>query len=315
MAEIHDLETTDASNTDRFPEGQAPSTVNNGARALEGLIARYFFDNDTSVVATLSDSLITITANRDSLTLTGTTSNYVANFMQAFTMGANPNTGPFRVTIDGVGPISVRDNYGVSLSASILLAGTRALIVKDDANNYFRMLYPFTPRSDWIAGLADTTIATGDLVAFGDVTDGNKQKRDTVQGILDLVTLRVAASQAEMEAASSTSVFVSPGRQKYHPGHPKAWVKANVTGGIIVSYNVTSVTDTGTGRVTVNWATNFSGSNYVVVATTQGTGARLAVVAGANPPAAGTTEIDSYNAAGTLADPSVYHVVALGDQA
>ena len=105
MAEIHDLEPVDASNIQRFPENQAPSTVNNGARALEGLIARYFFDNDTSVVATLSGSLITITANRNSLTLTLTTSNYVANFMQGFTMGANPNTGPVRVTIDAVGPI------------------------------------------------------------------------------------------------------------------------------------------------------------------------------------------------------------------
>ena len=144
MAEIHDLAVVDASNTARFPENQAPSTVNNGARALEGLLARYFFDNDTSVVATLSGSLITITANRDSLTLTLTTSNYVANFMQAFTMGSVANTGPVRVTIDAVGPIELRDNSGVSLTSSALLAGTRCLIVKDGTNNYFRLLYPIT---------------------------------------------------------------------------------------------------------------------------------------------------------------------------
>lgn len=45
MAEINDLSPTDASNIARFPEGQAPSTVNNGARALEGILARGFRDS------------------------------------------------------------------------------------------------------------------------------------------------------------------------------------------------------------------------------------------------------------------------------
>jgi hypothetical protein len=160
MAEIHDLNVTDASNTARFPENMAPSAVNNSARALEGLVARYFFDNDTSVVATISASLITIVANRNSLTLTGTTSNYVANYMQAFTMGGNPNTGPVRVTVDGVGPISLRDNTGASLTSSVLLAGSRALMVKDGTNNYFRLIYPTVTAS----GYSDPLTTRGDIL-------------------------------------------------------------------------------------------------------------------------------------------------------
>ena len=159
MAEIHDLNVTDASNTARFPENMAPSAVNNSARALEGLVARYFFDNDTSVVATISASLITIVANRNSLTLTGTTSNYVANYMQAFTMGGNPNTGPVRVTVDGVGPISLRDNTGASLTSSVLLAGSRALMVKDGTNNYFRLIYPTVT-----SGYSDPLTTRGDIL-------------------------------------------------------------------------------------------------------------------------------------------------------
>jgi hypothetical protein len=138
----------------------APSAVNNSARALEGLVARYFFDNDTSVLATISASLITIVANRNSLTLTGTTSNYVANYMQAFTMGGNPNTGPVRVTVDGVGPISLRDNTGASLTSSVLLAGSRALMVKDGTNNYFRLLYPTVTA----AGYSDPLTTRGDVL-------------------------------------------------------------------------------------------------------------------------------------------------------
>lgn len=40
MAEIADLNTTDANNTGRFPEGQTVPSLNNAARALEGLLAR-----------------------------------------------------------------------------------------------------------------------------------------------------------------------------------------------------------------------------------------------------------------------------------
>ena len=100
MAEIHDLDTTDANNTGRFPENQAPSTVNDGARALEGIIARWEEDTNFSKVATLSGSVIQWTAHRTSLTLTGTTSNYVADLVIGFTMGGNPTTGPTSVNIN-----------------------------------------------------------------------------------------------------------------------------------------------------------------------------------------------------------------------
>jgi mRNA-degrading endonuclease toxin of MazEF toxin-antitoxin module len=129
-----------------------------------------------------------------------------------------------------------------------------------------------------------------------------------------LLANQVAASQAEMEAASSNTVFTSPGRQQYHPGMAKGWVQAGIAGDIIVSHNVTSVADTGTGRMTVTWATDFSGANYVAVATAEGTNV-YAAVDNVVPPTAGTTEINSYNDAGSLTDPNIgYHVVAFGDQ-
>jgi len=164
MAEKHDLSTTDASNTQRFPEGMAPSAVNNGARALEGLIARYHFDTNFSVVATISASLITITANRSSLTLTATTSNYISDMLMAFTMGANPNTGPVRVTINTIGAISLRDRNGTSLSSSMLLSGARCLMVKDATNDYFRLLLPDSPADDLKNIVEDTTPQLGGIL-------------------------------------------------------------------------------------------------------------------------------------------------------
>lgn len=65
MAEINDLETTDASNTARFPENQAPSTVNNGARALEGILARGFQDAlESSLSSTGSANAYLLAPNR-----------------------------------------------------------------------------------------------------------------------------------------------------------------------------------------------------------------------------------------------------------
>jgi len=90
-----------------------------------------------------------------------------------------------------------------------------------------------------------------------------------------------AASQVQMEAASSTTTYSSPGRQQYHPGHPKAWVEFNGTGTVTInaSYNVTSITDNGTGDYTVNMTTPFSTINYCAVGNC-GTGTSVAYSSG-----------------------------------
>lgn len=69
-----------------------------------------------------------------------------------------------------------------------------------------------------------------------------------------------SASQAQMEAASSTAVFVTPGRQQFHPGHLKAWVhyKMTTTSAIQSDYGITSRTDDGTGQATFTFDTAFS---------------------------------------------------------
>lgn len=68
------------------------------------------------------------------------------------------------------------------------------------------------------------------------------------------------ADQAGMEAASSTTTYVSPARAKFHPGVAKGWVNYTMVSSttITTSYNVTSLTDNGTGDTTINWTTAFS---------------------------------------------------------
>ena len=120
------------------------------------------------------------------------------------------------------------------------------------------------------------------------------------------------ATQAEMEAGSSTSVVVSPGRQQYHPGNGKAWAhwKTSHPTELQASYNITGLTDEGVGRTTVTFDTDFSGGdNYATAAMCSVNGATLC-----GAPAAGSIEIKTYSDAGsTLVDSDNNNIVIMGD--
>lgn len=131
------------------------------------------------------------------------------------------------------------------------------------------------------------------------------------------------ATQAEMEAASSNVVTVSPGRLHYHPGVAKCWGKAVGAGtSLTVNYNITSITDTGTGRLGVNIGNDFSSANYAINADIERGVTTLAVadveqcaIRNASP-AAGSFELESYDhTATTLAadDPANYFWSCYGD--
>lgn len=122
------------------------------------------------------------------------------------------------------------------------------------------------------------------------------------------------ATQADMEAGSSTAVAVTPGRQHHHPSAAKGWAKFNLAGAINASYNVSSVTDNDVGKATVNWNTDFSSVHYAVVATAHSEGARYCTVRPSGQ-LVGAVEIWCWNGIlGVLVDPDFYSVHAFGDQ-
>lgn len=87
-----------------------------------------------------------------------------------------------------------------------------------------------------------------------------------------------AATQADQETATSTDVYVSPGRQQYHPSAAKMWVQVTYSGGTpsaTTSYNVSSLTDSAGGDGLANLAVAFSSTNYGVVATNNTTASRI----------------------------------------
>ena len=71
------------------------------------------------------------------------------------------------------------------------------------------------------------------------------------------------ATQAEMEAATSNTAYVSPARTQYHPGVAKAWAAYDNDGTFtdLLLYNC-ATTDTAVGRCAIAFGTDFSGTTW-----------------------------------------------------
>jgi hypothetical protein len=166
----------------------------------------------------------------------------------------------------------------------------------------------------WTVSYAPNTAASqAEMEAGTEVALRSMSPLRVAQAITAQVPLLIpVASQAEQEAGSSTTKFVAPGRQHFHPSAAKAWLKCNVAGAVSVSYNITSVTDTGTGIVDVTIATDFSSADYAVVGCAQ-SGAGLVVTV--NTQAAGAFQALGNDVAGVPADPTNYYFACFGDQA
>lgn len=141
---------------------------------------------------------------------------------------------------------------------------------------------------------------------------------------------QAVAAQADQEAAASTSLIVTPGRQQFHPSAAKCWAYITVSAGTpnstltsANSYNITSITDTATGQLTITIGTDFSSTSWCAVvaverASTTLTVANLRNVAIRNgQQAAGATLVECWDDTATTAlqvDPAAWHFVGFGDQ-
>jgi hypothetical protein len=133
--------------------------------------------------------------------------------------------------------------------------------------------------------------------------------------LVNLGAAGTAATQSDQETATSTTTFVSPGRQQYHPSAGKAWVRwtSVTTTAIAASYNVTSLTDNGTGDTTINFTTAFSSANYGFGIGSGGTVACTGVTVSTTAPTTTAFRVIALNTA-TAADHAVQGAVFFGDQ-
>jgi len=211
------------------------------------------------------------------------------------TFGSDLDTGLYRIGGDNVGVACAgakvldigTSGLGVTgtLSASGALSAASLAITADlpiteggtgqsTATAAFNALSPVTTRGDIITRDASNNIrlaiGAADTLLKSDGTDlsyGKIAAANVTDGVLTHAKLAsaVTATQANMEAASATDVFVPPGRQHFHPGHPKAGGNLNGTGTPAFrsgDYGMGAVTDNGTGLYTVAFDTAFADTNY-----------------------------------------------------
>jgi len=136
--------------------------------------------------------------------------------------------------------------------------------------------------------------------------------RDTSADVPDIPS---AANQTELEAASDTSKFATPGTLRYHPGVAKAWAHVTVSAGaptLAAGHNFSStVTDNGTGDFTLTFTTAMSSALYPVVMTVEQSAAyRIWRVVSQSTTAVRVIIAD---VGGTPTDPPAFSVVVFGD--
>lgn len=190
--------------------------------------------------------------------------------------------------------------------AALEALSTTGLVARTGSETY-------SPRTIAVAG---TGIAIADAGGVG----GNPTITITPSSIVGAVgTIPIAAVQSDQETASSTTTYVPPGRQQFHPSAAKCWAYVTVSAGtpsIAASYNITSITDTATGKLTITIATDFSSVNWVAVATTASADNALRAAGESTGTArgAGAITINAYDSATTVADPVSWSFAGFGDQ-
>lgn len=231
----------------------------------------------------------------------------VLSIAAALDLGGNtsveiPNgTGP---TVDAAGEVAVdtdTDNSNITHGSPIFHDGTSVRYVPSVAA---------VPSTD---GHVLTYNGTNKRFEFAAVTTSDA----------------VAASQADMEAAASNAVFANPLTQHFHPSAPKCWAYVTVSAGtptLQTSFNITSITDTATGRLTVTIATDFSSANWCSLVSYENTTANADVSntavgeigVGAATKAAGSVILESHEGGtgattGNLVDPTAWNFAGFGD--
>jgi hypothetical protein len=122
------------------------------------------------------------------------------------------------------------------------------------------------------------------------------------------------ATQAEQETGTSVAKAVTPGRQQFHPSAAKTWATFDSAGSASSSYNLTSITDTGTGNLTANIGTDFSSANWTPSIAGHFGGSFAALFIHVATKAAGTLQFLSNNSSPSGQDITNYNFAGFGDQ-
>lgn len=132
MAEIADLAANAALNTGRFPEGQLVPSLNNGARELEAMLARWYKDTNGSIVTSGTSTAYEILTTRAVPSLEAGLV-FVLRFHQA-------NTDAATLQVNELAAKPLNRHGGADLAPGDIATGQIVLVVYNTSGDYFECI-------------------------------------------------------------------------------------------------------------------------------------------------------------------------------
>jgi microcystin-dependent protein len=165
---LYNWSTTASSNdtadaTINWVEGQAPSTVNNSARAMMAAVAQWRTDLGAGVTSgTATGYTLTTSENYSSLSVLNA---------KALTICPHVSCGtPVTLNVDGLGAKPLRPQQGVELTAGQLVAATPYMVAYNSADGAF---YIYNGQQTTGGGVSATSVPIGALFPYTGSTAPN----------------------------------------------------------------------------------------------------------------------------------------------
>jgi hypothetical protein len=274
-----------ADSTAPWPEGMAPSQVNDSARAVMAAAAKYRDDTSGALTTGGTATAFTATTNQGFTTL-ALLDGHRLTLRFSETSGAAPT-----LNVDGLGAKALQTSSGAAIPTGMILDNSVWGVTYDNSIPAF--LVQGVPSalpdgavhaaaalaSDVVttAKILDLNVTTGKLANLG-VTAG-KLATDAVETakIKDANVTKaklasdVIGTQAQMETGTATDTLIAIGLLKNHPLVPKAWGYITISGTtatVAAGSGVASVAFVSGTNWTVTLSTAMSSTNYGVLATT-----------------------------------------------
>jgi hypothetical protein len=262
VADIQAWNATDASNVDLWPEGMLGGSINDSGRAMQGVLARWFADINGSLASSGSLNAFTVTSSRTIASLVdGTRLTFRAN---------HSITGAATLNLNTLGAKDIKRFNGSALASGDIISGQPVDVIFSSALDDWIMVSALaalvgSTHADFgeNGSPGDPAADTGRLYAKDDGSGTTVVAYRDSAGVESI--LGGIATQAQMETATSVIKGVAPGRQHFHPGHPKAGGNFNGSGTPAFrsgDYGMGAITDNGVGDYTLAIDTAFNDTNY-----------------------------------------------------
>ena len=115
-----------------FPEGMAPSAVNDGVRGLMAAVAMYRDDIAGAIVTAGTSTAYTVASYSQFNSLTSLAAQVIA-----FTPHATNGVGPVTLNVDGLGAKPLRSAPSADLLAGVIIQGTPYLATYNNSDGAF----------------------------------------------------------------------------------------------------------------------------------------------------------------------------------